>query len=234
MSKITFSTTTRELKGKKVRRLRAQGVIPGNVYVSGGESASVQFSEKNFEKLYEEVGDTGLVYLEVDDSKKSRPTLVDEVQIDPVSGDVLHVSFKEVDLKEKIEAEVPVEVIGELDVREAVMVQVRNSLVVEALPSDLPEKFEVNIETLTEVGQSITLADLSFDKSKVSLIEVESDEDWDKPVVLVQEQRKEEVVEEVEVEGEEDAEKTDKSAEDTSGLDQKDGKEKTEAATAEK
>jgi large subunit ribosomal protein L25 len=232
MSKITFSTTSRDLKGKKVRRLRSQGTIPGNIYVSGGESAAIQFSEKEFNKLYGEVGDTGLVYVEVGESKKSRPTLIDEVQVDPASGDVQHVSFKEVDLKEKIEAEVPVEFVGEFDVKEAVMVQVKNSIIVEALPSDLPEKFEVNIEGLTEIGQSITLADLNFDKSKISLVEIEADEDWENPVVLVQEQRQEEVVEEVVEEGDvedgEEAEKTEETSE------KKDGEEKTEVESVEK
>ncbi len=244
MSKIIFSTSSRDLKGKKVKRLRAQAVIPGNVYVGGGESVTIQFSEKEFEKLYGEVGDTGLVYLEIGDSKKSRSTLVDEVQVDPVSGDVLHVSFKEVDLKEKIEAEVPIELIGEFDVKEGVMVQVRNSIVVEALPVDLPEKFEVNIDDLAEVGQSITLADLKFNKSKVSLVEVETDEDWEKPVVLVQEQREEEVVEvveeEVDVEGEgvgvgEGEDVGEDGAEKTEGAgDEKDGEEKSEADSTDK
>ena len=93
----------------------------------------------------------GTQFLEISDSKQSRPTLVDEVQVDPVSGDVLHVTFKEVDLKQKIEAEVPIEVVGEFDVKEAVMVQVRNSIVVEALPVDLPEKFVDYLEYSSEL-----------------------------------------------------------------------------------
>ena len=225
MSKITFSASARDLKGKGVRRLRAQEVVPGNVYVAGGESVALQFPEKEFQKLYQEVGDTGLVYLKVGDSEESRPTLIDEVQVDPVSSDVLHVSFKQVNLKEKIEAEVPVELIGEFDVKEAVMVQVKNSIVVEALPADFPEKFEVNIENLTEVGQSITLADLTFDKSKVSLVEIENDEDWENPVVLVQAQREEEVEEVVEevVEGEEGEKTAEKDGEKS---EEKDGEDK--------
>jgi len=225
MSKITFSTTARNFKKKKVKKLRYQGIIPGNVYVSGGESMAIQFSLKSFNNLYQEVGDTGLVYLGVGDSKKSRPTLIDEVQVDPISGDVLHVSFKEVNLKEKIEAEVPIELKGEFDVKEAVMVQVLNSIVVEALPIDLPEKFEVDVSSLSEIGQSIALADLNFDKSKMSLAEVESDEDWEKPVVLVQEQRQEEVVEEAgTADVDEETEKDEKAAE------EKNDEDKTEAA----
>lgn len=215
MVKTTFNSYPRKISGKKVKQLRRESLVPGNVY-GGNGSASLQFAEKEFNQLYDEVGDTGLVYLIIEGQKEEKPTLIDEVQVDPVSGQTLHVSFKEVDLKEKIEAEVPIEIIGEFDVKEAVMVQVKNSIVVEALPTDFPEKFEVNIEGLTEVGQSITLADLNFDKSKVSLVEVENDEDWENPVVLVQEQREEEVVEvevspdDVEVDGETaDEEKTD-------------------------
>ena len=204
MNQINFITLTREIKGKRVRQLRALNFVPGNVFVAGGESVALKFPEKDFIQLYEEAGDTGLIYLQIDDDQKKRPTLIDEVQVDPVSGAVLHVSFKEVDLKEKIEAEVPVEVVGEFGVKEAVLVTVRNSIVVEALPTDLPEKFEVNIESLTEIGQMITLKDLEFDREKVALVDVETEEDWDKPVVLVQEQE-EEIIEEVpeeEVEGE--------------------------------
>lgn len=227
MTKITFPISARDLKGKKVNQLRAQKIIPGNVYVAGGESVALQFPEKEFNKLYQEVGETGLVYLKIDDAEKNRPTLIDEVQVDPVTDRVLHVSFKEVDLREKIEAEVPIEVTGEFDLKEAVMVQVKNSIIVEALPTDLPEKFEVNVERLTEIGQSITLADLDFDKSKVSLVEVEADEDWENPVVLVQEQREEEVEEVEEVPEEDEGEVEDGEKAEAEG-EEKDGEEKAE------
>lgn len=202
MSKITFTTDLRNLKQDKLNQLRREGVIPGNVYISGKDSVAIKFSEKKFIKLYQEAGDTSLVYLSVDQDSQEKPTLIDEVQVNPVTEQVLHVSFKEVNLKEKIEAEVPVEIVGEFDVKESVLVQVRNSVVVEALPSDLPEKFVVDVATLTEIGQSISLSDLDFDKTKVSLVEVEADEDWEKPVVIVQEQREEieEEVEEIETE----------------------------------
>ena len=95
----------------------------------------------------------------------------------------------------------------------------------------LPEKFEVKLSELTEIGQSITLADLDFNKSKVSLVEVENEEDWEKPVILVQEQRQEEVieaVEEVDIDEEEGVEKTDQATEEKSDA------EKTEDDSAKK
>lgn len=232
MTKTTFSAQQRRIQGSKVGQLRREMMVPGNVYGAGKKSLMLQFPATDFEKLYQQVGETGLVYLQIAGDKKEKPTLVSEVQRDPVNNQLLHASFKEVSLTEKIEAEVPIEMTGEFDVKEAVLVQVRNEAGVEALPTDLPEKFVVNVAELKEIGQMITLADLDFDKTKVSLVEVETAEDWQKPVVLVQEQREEEVEEQpevspedVEIEGEveveagaEDGEKSDKeksSAEET-------------------
>lgn len=196
MAKITFSTQFRKIKGKKVKRLRQELMTPGNIYGVGQESGLIKFLTAEFEKLYQQVGETGLVYLQLEDEEQEKPTLIGEVQRDPVTSQLLHVSFKEVDLKEKIEAQIPIEMEGEFEVKEAVLVQVRSEIEVQALPIDLPEKFMVNIEGLAKVGDMITLADLDFDKSKVSLVEIEVDEDWGKPVVLVQEQREEEMEEE--------------------------------------
>jgi len=208
MTKVTFKVEPRKTTGKKVKNLRQQMLIPGNVHGGGEDSVAIKFPQVDFIKLFDQVGETGLIYLQVGDNKDHKPTLVDQVQTDPVSGQILHTSFKQVNLKEKIEAEIPVEFEGEFDVAEAVMVQVRNTIEVEALPTDLPEKFVVNVESLEKVGDMISLQDLDFDRENISLLDIESDEDWEKPVVLVQEQREEEEepeetdVDDVEVEGE--------------------------------
>lgn len=192
--KISFSAQARTLLGKKSHQLRLQNLIPANV--SGDLKASLPISVEKiaFTKLYEKVGDTGLVYLQIATEKTPRPVLVNEVQVDPITAEILHVVFRQVDLTEKVSAEVPVELIGELTVKNAIVVRVQDEIKVSALPQDLPEKFEIDISQFTEFGQSITFEQLSYDKSKVEL-EVEADQ-LDTPVVLVQE-IKEEVVEEV-------------------------------------
>jgi large subunit ribosomal protein L25 len=60
---------------------------------------------------------------------------------------------------------------------------------VEALPQDLPEKFEIDATQLTEVGQMVSYKDLQFDRSKVTLMIDE--EQMDEPVVMVQEVKEE-------------------------------------------
>lgn len=198
MTQITFNVQPRA--EQKPQQLRRQGIIPANIF-GGGDSIAIQVEGLQFQKLYQEVGETGLIYIVVEGAKEQHPVLVEEVQTDPVTDSLVHVSFKKVDLTEKIQAQIPVETVGEFDVPEAVLVVVKDEIEVEALPADLPESFVVDVSTLTEVGQTITLESLSFDREKVELILGEEGEE--EPIVIVQQQQEEEPEEEPEVEGEE-------------------------------
>ena len=187
--KITFSAQPRTLVGKKTGRLRRDGILPGNIHGDIDHSMSIQMSHLDFVKLYDQVGDTGVVYLTVGDESKNRPVLIDHVEYDPVTDQEIHVVFKQVNLKEKVTAEVPVEFVGENKVPDSVVVEVVSSIPVEALPTDLPENFEVDVTDLTEIGQSITYADLKFDKNLITLM-VEEDQ-MAEPVVILQAQAEE-------------------------------------------
>jgi large subunit ribosomal protein L25 len=195
MSKhVTFNAQSRQITGKKVKQLRNQGLIPANIH--GAVETTVPLTLENipFRDLFAQVGETGLIYMTVGDEKTARPVLVDEVSRHPVTNVVTHVTFKQVNLKEKISAEVPVEYIGETaNVPDSVVVQLVDSIEVEALPTDFPEKFEVDLSALQAIGDSITLGQLKFDSSKIKLVE----EDLEKPLVILKEHVEE--VEEVEV-----------------------------------
>ena len=101
-----------------------------------------------------------------------RPVLVHNLQVNPKSDEPVHVDFLQVDLKAKVSAEVPVELVGESPAEKqgiGTVVQQINEIEVEALPTDLPEKFEVNVEGLSEVDQAIYVKDLKVDRTKVEL-----------------------------------------------------------------
>lgn len=198
MTQTQFSVQDREQK--KPKALRKEGLVPANVY-GEGESKAVQMKHQDFIKLYEEAGETTLIYLSIEGEKKKRPVLIEEVQIDSLSGKIIHVAFQQVSLKEKITAEIPVELEGEFNVPGGVLVLVKDMVEVEALPTDLPEKFVFSTEELTEIGQTIAYKDLDVDKEKVTILLGEEGEE--EPLVIVQEQKEEEVVEEAPVEGEE-------------------------------
>jgi large subunit ribosomal protein L25 len=191
MDKKILKAEERKISGRKVKTVRAQGLLPGNIYGKKIKSLAVQVDRKEFEKVYKEVGETGLVTLQV--GKDERPVLVHKVQVHPVTDEPIHIDFRQVDLKTKVTAEVPVEVTGESPAEKqgiGTVVQYINQVEVEALPADLIEKFIVDTSALAEVDQAIYVKDLKVDKSK---IEIKTN--GDEIVVKVEPPQKEEVVE---------------------------------------
>lgn len=195
MNKKVLNGDLRVISGRKVKKLRQQGLLPANVFGKKIKSESIQVIDKDFKVIYKEVGDTGLIALTI--GKDEKPVLVHDVQVNPMTDEVIHVNFLQVDLKEKVEAEVPVELIGESPAEKqslGTVVQYINEIKVEALPTDLPEKFTVDTSELTDVDQAIYVKDLKVDRTKV---EIKNEED--EIVVKVEPPQKEEVIEVVPV-----------------------------------
>jgi large subunit ribosomal protein L25 len=200
--KTTFSAQPRTILGKKVKQLRKVGQVPANVTTPDEGSLTISMGLTAFQRLYTSVGDTGLVYLKIEGEKTDRPVLIDDLQLNPVTDIADHVVFRQVNLKEKLTAEVPVEVVGENKIPGTVIITVHDSIEVEALPTDFPENFTIDISSLTEIGQMVTFKQLDYDRSKVTLMI--SEEELDSPVVMLQvvKEEKEEVVEPTPVDGE--------------------------------
>lgn len=191
MPKTILKAEKRTLEGRKVKTLRKKGILPGNIYGNKIKSQSVQVDLKEFQKTFKDIGETGLLTLNVGSEEK--PVLIHNLQLNPKTDEPVHVDFLQVDLKEKVEAEIPVELMGESPAEKqaiGTVVQYINQIKVEALPADLPEKFEVDISLLAEVDQSILIKDLKFDRTKV---EIKMDQG--EIVAKVEPPQKEEVVE---------------------------------------
>lgn len=190
--------------GRKVKTLRSSGLLPANLYGKKIKSQALQVDLEEFVEVFKKAGETSIIELALGAAKK--PVLVSDIQVNPVSDELVHVDFRQVDLKEKLVASVPVIFVGESPAEKSGLgtaVTFLNEIEVKALPTDLPEKFEVDISKLDEVDKSILVKDLKYDKSKV---EIEAD--TDQLVVKVQ-AVKEEEEEEVPAPVEEDAEVVD-------------------------
>ncbi len=150
----------RKVLGKQVKKLRRDGIIPANVYGKNIKSESVQVNASELEKVYKETGETGLVDLEF--AGKSIPVLIHNVQKN-FRGKVLHTDFFQVNLKEKVKAMVPLEIVGEpkavID-KIGLLMNILSDVEVEALPEELPEKIDVNVAHLANIDDQITVADL--------------------------------------------------------------------------
>ncbi len=191
MDKKILKAEERKLSGRKVKNIRNQGLLPGNVYGKKIKSQAVQVDKKEFELLYKEVGETGLITLQV--GSEELPVLVNNVQKHPITDEPINIDFRQVDLKAKVTAQVPVEVVGEAPAEKqgvGTVVQYLKEVQIEALPADLLEKFEVDTSTLSEVDQAIYVKDLKVDTSKVEVLT-----NGDEIIVKVEPPQKEEVVE---------------------------------------
>jgi large subunit ribosomal protein L25 len=170
MSNLQLSASKRSIVGRKVKRLRKEGILPGNIYGKGVKSQSIQVDLSKFKKLFKEAGESTLV--EIDLSGKKLPVLVHNIQTDPVTDIPTHVDFLQVNLKEKVTAQVPVELVGESPAEKqglGTAVQYVDEIEVEALPTDLPEKFEIDLTSLLNVGDAIQVKDVKVDTKKVEI-----------------------------------------------------------------
>jgi large subunit ribosomal protein L25 len=162
MKKYTLTAQKRDLVGRKVKNLRAKGEIPATVYGKDVKSITISIEGDAFAKIYAEAGETGLVELSV--GGDIRPVLIHTVQKDPVKGTVLHVEFYQVNLKQKVKANVPVEFTGDAPAviqKTGVLLTLIDEVEVEALPTDLPEKILVDVTKLTEVDQEVKVGDIA-------------------------------------------------------------------------
>lgn len=165
MQTTKLSAEIRETTGKKVKKLRKEGFVPVNVYGKGVESQALQIPVKEFQVIYSKVGETGLVELSY--GKVTNHVLIKNVQYHPVLRKPIHAEFHAVNLKEKIKANIPLELVGESQAVAnglGILLQTINEVEVEALPTELPEKFEINVEPLADLDQQITVAEIKAPK----------------------------------------------------------------------
>ena len=189
MQKYILKADKRTVLGSKVKQLRRTGIVPANLFGKTIESQAIQVNAVDFNRVYKEAGETSLIWVKVEGEDKERPTLVTSVAFSPMTGDKMHVDFHQVNLKEKVTANVPVEIIGEselVNTNVAVLSQSLNEIEVEALPTDIPESIVFDISTLKEIGDQIKVSDAKVAEG----IEIKTDPE--QMVVSLQEPQKEE------------------------------------------
>lgn len=160
----------RKIFGRKVKKLRKEGILPTNLVGKKVKSQAIKVNYKDFEGIYKKAGETGVIELTV--NGKKHPVLIHNIQLDPLTDVVIHADFLQVDLKEKVVAQVPVELVSEASAEKegkGTVVLYVDEVEVEALPKNLPDKFEINLSGLKEVDDAIKISDLVIDKSKVEV-----------------------------------------------------------------
>jgi large subunit ribosomal protein L25 len=163
VAEFTIEAEKRTIIGKQVNRIRAQGLVPITVYGAKIDPISLQVPYRSLEVALLKAGGTNLIDLKV--NGETHVVLVREVQRDILKGTILHADFFVVDQASKIRAEIPIHLIGESPVvaaREGILLTGTNTVTVETLPGNLMDHIEVDLATLLELGDSITVADLDL------------------------------------------------------------------------
>ncbi len=154
---ITLHATPRPPQGTRpVRRLRAEGKVPGVIYGLGGEPIPLSVEWRDLRAaLVTEQGLNAVIHVDI--SGETTPTLVKDIQRHKVRRDVLHIDFIRVDLNKPVDVEVAIHLEGEAEKvnREGGVVdQVLTSLMITAKPDDIPSGLTIDISGL-EIGHAL-------------------------------------------------------------------------------
>ncbi|MBD3290702.1 50S ribosomal protein L25 [candidate division KSB1 bacterium] len=167
MAEVMLKAQSRTETGKKaIRKMRREGMIPGIYYAHDQKSIPLLFDSVHLNQI---VGsESGLIDLKID-NKRARKIIIKEMQFDPVSSKLLHIDVMGVKLKEKINIEVPIHLLGEpIGVKEegGVLNHSLHEIEISCLPLDIPEHIEVDVSDLA-LGDSIHVSDLTIEKAEI-------------------------------------------------------------------
>ncbi len=110
MQTIQLLAQKRTVTGRKVKKLRKEGIVPANIYGNKLPSQAVSVNIADFTKVFKKAGETQIVEILLDN--ETRPVLIHNVQMNPLLGKPIHADFFQVNLKEKIKTKVSVELVG--------------------------------------------------------------------------------------------------------------------------
>ena len=174
---VTFEAKKRDVLGKKAQKFRREGLIPGVLMERRRDSVPLLLDKLSFLKTYREAKDVAVADLNLGD--ESYKVIVSELQLDPISGDVIHINFRKIHEGEKITTTVPIRFEGTseaLERGEGLLLTLLDELEIETLPKYLPSEATVAISSLTEIGDSLKIKDLDIDLENVQILGHESDD----------------------------------------------------------
>lgn len=193
MERAVINATKRTVIGKQVKALRREGKLPAVMYGHHIQAIPISLDLRDATRTLQEMTSSSLVTLSLDGVEHL--ALVAEKQRDYIRGTLKHIDFHIVSLKEKVHAQVAIELIGLAPAVKnfnGTVITNMDSLEVECFPQDLPEKFVIDLSKLEKIGDNVLVRDVISSET----IEVMEDPESVVVVVVGAEAEEEEVVEE--------------------------------------
>ncbi len=175
MAQPQLTVQPREAGTKSQRKaFHFDGIVPGIVYGVGQKPQMVKVMEKEMRKIFKDAASENVILtltIETADKDAAKKTvIVKDIQRHPLEHYWVHVDFQEISLSQKLRTQVQVIPVGTpigVAQQGGTLDRVLREVEVECLPSDIPEKIEVDVSNLS-IGQAIYVKDLIVpDKVKI-------------------------------------------------------------------
>ncbi len=166
MKKIPLKAKQRDPAKTKNRDLRIEELVPAVLYGHKVKNQPLALDAKRFEQVYRQAGSSSLIDLKVD-QKKPVKVIIQEIQFDPVTDQILHADLYQIKMTKKIKTEIPLKFINQAPAVEdegGNLIVDREEIEVECLPKDLADQIKVDISVLQTFDDVIRIKDLNIPK----------------------------------------------------------------------
>ncbi len=161
---FSIKAQRRQITGKRVRELRAQGITPANISGAAKPSISIQLPADELSRLLKRHG-VGVLRIHLGSGSSIETALLNRVERNPITSAVLHVDFRRVRLDQPVHARIPLHLTGEspaVRIHGGVLLHLLDSVEIEALPANIPEAVTLDISSLDELNSLLSVADIQL------------------------------------------------------------------------
>lgn len=164
---LQLKAALRSQLGRDAKKVRVAGMIPAVVYGHKTENLNLEFGYADFDKILKEAGESTIIDLIVE-GKELIKALISEVQIEPTKHRIIHADLHQVNMKEKINANIPIKFVGEsraVKEDDGVIVHNISEVEIHCLPADLIHEITVDIAALNDFDSIVKIKDLKVPAS---------------------------------------------------------------------
>jgi large subunit ribosomal protein L25 len=166
MSELSIDVQKRTETGTNAnRRMRQSGKIPAVVYGGGKETVPIQLTRKTLiDMLKSGENENAIFLLKLADSGQERHAMIHDMQIDPLTRQIVHIDFQRILMTEKVKVQVPIELVGTaygVKTEGGMIDFVHREVMLESLPGDIPKHIDLDVTEL-HVGQHVEAKDLQL------------------------------------------------------------------------
>jgi len=157
---ITLELVERKQLRKGLNKFRKEGQVPAVIHNPGKDSIIVSGDYLEIVKVYKKAGKHHPIEVKLGD--QTYLTIIKDVDFETRKHTIRHIVFGAIKQDEKVETEVPVVIVGDAPAQKAGLLLIKqiDHVKIEALPRDLPDEVTVSAESLVEIGDKITVADI--------------------------------------------------------------------------